>query len=82
MRARGKKLSDSGAKTRLYHAVKEAHLAHFLRIDLKSELFAYDIASEENVPPGMTTSVLNCLGLTIYDARVRKPWGITHPKWV
>lgn len=43
VKARGKKLSDSGAKARLYHAVKEAHLAHILRIDLKSELFAYDI---------------------------------------
>lgn len=42
-KARGKKLSDSGAKARLYHAVKEAHLAHIIRPDLKNELFAYDI---------------------------------------
>ena len=42
-KARGKKLSDSGAKARLYHAVKDAHLAHIVRVDLKSELFAYDI---------------------------------------
>ena len=42
-KARGKKLSDSGAKARLYHAVKDAHLAHIVRVDLKNELFAYDI---------------------------------------
>lgn len=28
VKARGKKLSDSGAKARLYHEIKEAHLAH------------------------------------------------------
>lgn len=43
VKARGKKLSDSGAKARLYHAVKEAHLAHILRIDLRNELFTYEI---------------------------------------
>ena len=42
-KARGKKLSDSGAKARLYHAVKDARLAHIVRADLKNELFAYDI---------------------------------------
>ena len=43
MKARGKKLSDSGAKARLYHAVKEARLAHIVRVDLKKDLFSYDI---------------------------------------
>jgi len=43
LKARGKKLSDSGAKARLYHAVKEARLAHILRVDLKSELFSYTL---------------------------------------
>jgi transposase len=43
VKARGRKLSDSGAKARLYHAVKEAHLANILRVDLKSELFSYVI---------------------------------------
>jgi transposase len=43
VKARGKKLSDSGAKARLYHAVKEARLAHIIRVDLKSELFAYTL---------------------------------------
>jgi transposase len=43
VKARGKKLSDSGAKARLYHEIKEAHLAHIMRVDLKSELFSYAI---------------------------------------
>jgi transposase len=43
VKARGKRLSDNGAKARLYHAVKDAHLAHILRVDLKNELFAYNI---------------------------------------
>ncbi len=43
VKVRGKKLSDSGAKARLYHAVKDAHLANIIRVDLKNELFAYEI---------------------------------------
>ena len=43
MKARGKKLSDSGAKARLYHAVKDARLANIIRVDLKNERFAYEI---------------------------------------
>jgi len=46
VKSRGKKLSDSGAKARLYHAVKDAHLANIIRVDLKSELFAYEIDHE------------------------------------
>lgn len=42
-RHRGRKLSDSGAKARFYHAVKEARLAHVIKVDLKNELFSYDI---------------------------------------
>ena len=41
--ARGRKLSDSGAKARLYHEVKDAHLAKILKVDLKGELFNYTI---------------------------------------
>jgi transposase len=40
---RGRKLSDSGAKARFFHEVCEAHLAHIIRVDLKSDLFTYDI---------------------------------------
>jgi transposase len=41
--AKGRKLSDSGAKARLYHAVSEAHLARIIKVDLKSDLFTYAI---------------------------------------
>jgi transposase len=41
--SRGRKLSDSGAKARFYQAVCDAHLASILRVDLSSDLFAYDI---------------------------------------
>lgn len=40
---RGRKLSDSGAKARLFHEVAEAHLSKIVRVDLESELFTYDI---------------------------------------
>jgi len=43
VKARGRKLSDSGAKARLYHEVCEAHLASIVKVDLKSELFTYTV---------------------------------------
>lgn len=46
VKARGRKLSDSGAKARFYHAVKEAHLAHILKVDMKDDLFSYSVDSE------------------------------------
>ena len=42
-RRRGRPLSDSGAKARLYHAVKDASLAHLIRVDLKSDLFCFSV---------------------------------------
>lgn len=44
VKARGRKLSDSGAKARLYHEVCDAHLARIVKVDLKSELFSYSIS--------------------------------------
>ena len=43
VKRRGRKLSDSGAKARFYHAVSEAHLSRIIKVDLKAELFSYDI---------------------------------------
>jgi transposase len=40
---RGRKLSDSGAKARFFHEVAEAHLSKIIKVDLKSDLFSYDI---------------------------------------
>ena len=43
VKARGRKLSDSGAKARLYHEVCGAHLARIVKVDLKNELFSYTV---------------------------------------
>jgi transposase len=40
---KGRKLSDSGAKARFYHAVCEAHLGKIVKVDMKAELFSYAI---------------------------------------
>lgn len=42
-RSRGRQLFDGGVRARFYHAVCEAHLRRIVRVDLKSELFTYDI---------------------------------------
>jgi transposase len=41
--SRGRRLSDSGAKARFFHEVCDAHLARIIKVDLKSELFSYEI---------------------------------------
>lgn len=43
---RGRKLSDSGAKARFFHEVCEAHLTRIIKVDLKSELFTYEIDAQ------------------------------------
>jgi len=40
---RGRRLSDSGAKARFFHEVSDAHLARIIKVDLKSDLFTYEI---------------------------------------
>jgi transposase len=42
-RGRGRPLSDSGAKARLYHAVKDASLAHVIKVDLRAQRFSFTI---------------------------------------
>ena len=42
-RKRGRPLSDSGAKARLYHAVAEAQLSRIIKVDLDSDVLAYEI---------------------------------------
>ena len=42
-RSKGKPLSDSGAKARFYHAVRDASLAHLIKVDLKAEAFSYTV---------------------------------------
>jgi transposase len=40
---RGRKLSDSGAKERFYHEVRESHLGNIIKVNLKDELFSYAV---------------------------------------
>ena len=42
-RHRGRPLSDSGAKARFYHAVKDANLAHLIKVDLRGEDLNFEI---------------------------------------
>ena len=67
VKACGKRLSDSGAKARLYHAVKDGHLAHIVRVDLKNELFSYDIDQDAlalaELMDGKLLLVTNCKDL-------------------
>ncbi len=44
---KGRPMSDSGAKARFYHAVKNAHMAHLIKVDLKAELFSYVIDEDK-----------------------------------
>ena len=43
VKKKGRKLSESGAKARLYRAVSEAHLSRIIKIDLKAEMFCYEV---------------------------------------
>jgi hypothetical protein len=46
-KAKGRPMSDSGTKARFYHAVKNAHMAHVIQVDLKAELFSYSIDEDK-----------------------------------
>jgi transposase len=46
-KGKGRPMSDSGTKARFYNAVKEAHLAHVIKVDLKAELFSYAIDEDK-----------------------------------
>jgi transposase len=44
---KGRPMSDSGTKARFYHAVKDAHMAHLIKVDLAAELFSYTIDEDK-----------------------------------
>ena len=46
-KTKGRPMSDSGTKARFYHAVKDAHMAHVIKVDLKAELFTYAIDEDK-----------------------------------
>lgn len=73
--SRGRKLSDSGAKARLYHEVCEAHLARIVKVDLKTELFSYTIdeaaQSQAEMMDGKLLLVTNVQDLKPVDVVAR-----------
>ena len=46
-KTKGRPMSDSGTKARFYHAVKDAHMAHVIKVDLKADLFSYTIDEDK-----------------------------------
>jgi hypothetical protein len=46
-RRRGRLLADSGAKAGFYRAVKDADLAHLIKVDLQAEAFSFSIDEEK-----------------------------------
>jgi transposase len=46
-KTKGRSMSDSGTKARFYHAVKDAHMAHAIKVALKAELFSYCIDEDK-----------------------------------
>jgi transposase len=65
---RGRKLSDSGAKARFFHEVADARLSRIFKVDLKSDLFTYDIDPQAQqraeLMDGKLLLVTNVLDLT------------------
>jgi transposase len=46
-KSKGRPMSDSGTKARFYHAVKDAHMAHVIKVDLKADLSSYTIDEDK-----------------------------------
>jgi transposase len=46
-KTKGRPMSDSGTKARFYHAVKDAHMAHVIKVDLQEDLFTYAIDEDK-----------------------------------
>ncbi|NDG42816.1 MAG: IS1634 family transposase, partial [Betaproteobacteria bacterium] len=65
---RGRKLSDSGAKARFFHEVADARLSRIVKVDLKSDLFTYDLDAQAQqraeLMDGKLLLVTNVLDLT------------------
>lgn len=75
VKKRGRKLSDSGAKARFFHAVSEAHLSKIIKVNLAGELFSYDIDANARalaeMMDGKMLLVTNVQGLTPADIVTR-----------
>jgi transposase len=75
VKKRGRKLSDSGAKARFFHAASEAHLSKIIKVNLAEELFSYDIDANARelaeMMDGKLLLVTNVQGLTPADIVIR-----------
>lgn len=75
VKRRGRKLSDSGAKARFFHAVSEAHLSRIIKVDLAAQLFSYDIDADARklaeMMDGKLMLVTNAQGLMPEDVVAR-----------
>ena len=74
-RGRGRALSDGGVRARFYHEVADNRLLRIIRVDLKSELFSYDIDPKAlalaRVMDGKLVLVTNTLDLTAAEVIAR-----------
>jgi transposase len=65
---RGRKLSDSGAKARFFHEVCDANLSRIIKVDLKADLFTYDVDAQAQqraeLMDGKLLLVTNVIDLT------------------
>ncbi len=75
VKRRGRKLSDSGAKARFFHAVSEAHLSKIIKVDLAAQLFSYDLDADARtlaeMMDGKLLLVTNAQGLSSEDVVTR-----------
>ena len=75
VKRRGRKLSDSGAKARFFHAISEAHLSRIIKVDLAAELFSYDLDVDARklaeMMDGKLMLVTNAQGLTSEEVVTR-----------
>ncbi|CAE6740254.1 hypothetical protein R75465_02236 [Paraburkholderia aspalathi] len=93
VRRRGRKLSGSGVKARFFLAVSEAHLSKIIKVDLKSELFSYDIdesaRSLANMMDGKLLLVTNTRDLVAQEvvtrykslADIERGFKVLSPNW-
>ena len=73
--SKGRKLSDAGARARLYHEVIEARLGRIIKVDLKNEQLSWDInedaLAQARLMDGKLLLVTNVADLTPTEGVLR-----------
>jgi len=74
-KSKGRKLSDAGARARLYHEVIEARLGRIIKVDLKNEQLSWDInedaLAQARLMDGKLLLVTNVADLTPTEVVLR-----------